>query len=92
MKIQNDAGDSLAPLSGDAGVPKLPRENSPSEPAAATEQPISDTVEASEILRHIEADRARLERLRKAVRDGTYVVPAAEVSARIVDDHLNKST
>jgi anti-sigma28 factor (negative regulator of flagellin synthesis) len=90
MKIQNDAGNSAAPLSGDAALAKLSRKDQTSDLAASPEKPVTDTVETSSIAQHLEADPARLERLREAVRNGAYAVAAHEVSAKLVDEHLNK--
>jgi anti-sigma28 factor (negative regulator of flagellin synthesis) len=37
-----------------------------------------------------EADPARLERLRAAIRSGTYSIPAREIASRIVADQFSE--
>jgi flagellar biosynthesis anti-sigma factor FlgM len=89
MKIQNDTANAARPISADTkSVPGARREQASDRTASASELP-PDTVEISAVVEQEESDPARLERLREAVRNGTYSVPASAVSARIVDAHLN---
>jgi anti-sigma28 factor (negative regulator of flagellin synthesis) len=55
-----------------------------SEPAA----PIDDSVQTSAIASAAAGDPAKVERLREAVRAGTYSVDPKEVAAKIIGEHL----
>jgi anti-sigma28 factor (negative regulator of flagellin synthesis) len=90
MKIQNDALNVPLPVSSETG--KVSRKDG----AAGTQADGNnsarvDNATISAIAQHLHADPARLDRLREAVLNGTYTVPAHEVSARIIDEHLNKT-
>jgi flagellar biosynthesis anti-sigma factor FlgM len=89
MKIQNDAANAARPISADTKPAPAARKEPPAGQTAGASEPPSDTVEISAVADHSQSDPARLERLREAVRNGTYSVPASEVSARLIDAHLN---
>jgi flagellar biosynthesis anti-sigma factor FlgM len=88
MKIQNDAANAARPVPADTkSAPPVRKERAAERDAGASELP-SDAVEISAVAGQSQSDPARIERLREEVRNGTYSVPAREVSARIVDAHL----
>jgi anti-sigma28 factor (negative regulator of flagellin synthesis) len=89
MKIQNDAANAARPISADTKPAPAARKERPADQAASAGEPLSDAAEISAVAEQSQSDPARLERLREAVRNGTYSVPAHEVSARIIDAHLN---
>ena len=90
MKIQNDINNLAPPVAGDTGAPRVPPRDKVGEPSGApAPQPI-DTAETSPVARQREADPARLEQLRTAIQSGTYSVPAGEIAARLIAEHLNK--
>lgn len=91
MKIQNDAGFAAPSISGETAAGRIASQDKPSS-SVNIEQPAADSVETSGIARQLEADPARLERLRQAVRSGTYQVPASELSTRIVNEHLDDAS
>lgn len=88
MKIQNDGVSSPSPVSTGAAA-RISSKSVPRGNPVEGDQPTSDTAEVSAIAHQIEADPARLERLRDAVLNGTYTVPATDVSARLIDEHLD---
>ena len=90
MKIQNDVSNFAPPVTGDTGAPRVPPKDKVGEPSGAPAPQSTDTAETSPVARQREADPARLEQLRKAVQSGTYSVPAGEVAARLIDEHLSK--
>ncbi len=87
MKIQNDAVNVPLPVSSDTG--KISRKDGAAGAEADNNKTKADSATTSAIAHHLQADPARLDRLREAVRSGTYSVPAHEVSARIIDEHLD---
>jgi hypothetical protein len=88
MKIRNDSPNP-AELS-EVAAPHIPRpeedERTPSEPATTA----ADSAETSAIARALGPDAARIARIREGVRNGTYSVPARELSAHIIDAHLDR--
>lgn len=59
------------------------------QPAETQRAPAEDSVETSAIASQAATDPAKIERLREAVRSGTYVVDARKVAASIVREHLD---
>jgi flagellar biosynthesis anti-sigma factor FlgM len=95
MKIQNDGGNTAVPVSGDTANSKLSRKERAARASGEAIQPAADTVTTSEVARYLETDPARQERLdqlREQVQNGTYSVPATELSARLIDAHLGDLT
>lgn len=89
MKIQND--NNPPPLvGGDKAASRVSSKDKPGRLSKTVEQPAVDTAETSPAAKQLEADPVRLERLREAVRSGTYSIPAGEIAARLIDEHLNK--
>lgn len=88
MKIDNSGAPIIPITSTDARTGRTSsapddRKDGPSPP---------DQVQGSAIALSLQPDTARLERLREAVRTGAYSVPAAEISKRLVDEHLDNSS
>ncbi len=92
MKIQNDGGQLPGPAisTNKTAARVVNKERLESRASDGTDS--VDSVQTSGAAQQLEADPARMERLREAVRNGTYKVPALEVSARIIDAHLDKSS
>lgn len=84
MKIDN-TGSPLTPLKG----VEIRTNSAGHGSAKAADQPASDQVQESNIALSLQPDVARLERLREAVRNGTYSVPAADLSSSILNEHLS---
>ncbi len=82
MKIHNEPA-APASITHD-----LIRQRVSNEKAAAPDRSKEDAVETSGISVKAEADPERLEQLRSAIREGKYSVPASEISARLIDEHL----
>ncbi len=90
MKINNEALGAGLPVSTESAS-KAARDKAVAAKDPISNEPAGDTAETSSIARHLEADGVRLERLREAVRSGTYSVLPLEVSARLIDEHLEDS-
>jgi flagellar biosynthesis anti-sigma factor FlgM len=60
-------------------------------PAGEDKARVEDSVETSGVAAKALEDSAKVERLREAVRSGTYSVDAKEVAASIVREHLERS-
>lgn len=91
MKIQNDGSQLPSPIVSETPTTRVKSKSGPVTRAGGGTDS-ADSVQTSGTAQQLEADPARLERLREAVRSGTYKVPALEVSSRIVDEFLNKSS
>ena len=87
MKIQNDAVNTPLPVSSDTG--KIARKEDASGAQAGSKVTAADSATTSAIADHLQTDPARLDRLREAVRNGTYSIPSLEISARLIDEHLD---
>lgn len=82
MKIQNEPA-APASITRDMTQQRVTQQK-----AAEEGRTVDDSVETSGLTVKAEADPQRLDRLRTAIREGTYSVPASEISARLIDEHL----
>ena len=96
MKIQNDGGNTALPVSGDtAATSRVSRKTRSAQESGEAVQTAADTVTTSEVARYFKTDparHARLDQLREQVQNGTYSVPASELSSRLIDAHLSDLT
>jgi anti-sigma28 factor (negative regulator of flagellin synthesis) len=53
--------------------------------------PLDDSVETSRVAAALKAQEQKIERLRAAVQDGIYHVPARDIAAKIVAERLDES-
>ncbi len=95
MKIQNDGGNTALPVSGETANSRVSRKDRAAQQSGEAVEPAADTVTTSEVARYLETDparQARIDQLREQVQNGTYSVPASELSARMIDAHLGDVT
>jgi anti-sigma28 factor (negative regulator of flagellin synthesis) len=95
MKIQSDLGNTAPAISSGSAASKPATTDQTSDVKSAANEASADSVSTSGLADRLEADPAReaqIERLRQAVRDGTYSVSASDISASIVDAHLTGIT
>ena len=95
MKIQNDSGNTALPVSGDTANSRVSRKDRVAQHSGQPVEAAADTVTTSEVARYLVTDPARQARnahVREQVQNGTYSVPANELSARLVDAHLSDLT
>ena len=90
MKIQNDITNGTPQVAGDKGISPVSPKGKVGEASGISAPERADLAETSLIARQLEADPARLEQLRQAIQRGTYNVPAADIAARLIGEHLNK--
>lgn len=95
MKIQNNNSNASTPLSGDTGTARLSRKDPTGSGSGPDHAGNTDTISSSDLVRKLQTDparEARIDRLREQVQSGTYSVSARDVSARLIDAHLDDLT
>lgn len=90
MKIDPRLQPDITPAKAEThAASKVSDKASSGKTTAPVAQPGEDSAQVSEIAKRVEADPARIEKLREAVRNGTYHVSARDISSKLISEHLD---